>query len=309
MLKLGLLLLLLANQAAPQYEVVGQFTTRIRSRFAMARIESVDGRFVKDTTLALDGKFHIAKIPEGQYFISVRMGRGREWRQSLSVAPAFADKKKRVTFKIDVAKATIQQQAYKANVAALLVPEKARSELRKSIEAKGDLEKAQRHLERAIEIAPNFEEALNNLATIYYRKRDYAKAKELLERALRANPDSFVAHVNLGGALMGLGDFNRAVIENTKAVALRPSDSLAQAQLGLAYFYLYQFSDALPHLRLARQGDPMAPTLPGLFLGMIYEAFGDRPAAIAEYEEFMKAHPGHSSTNMVRQRLDRLKAQ
>ena len=300
MFKVAALLLLLVNQPV-RYEVIGQLSCQLRTRFGQVRLESLDGRFVEQTDSGPDGRFRLTKIPDGQYVVTVRIGRIREIRQTISVFPEFADKKRRVSFKLDVEKAIVQQSAQKANVAALLVPDKARTELRKSFEAKGDLEKAQQHLEAALKIAPNFEEALNNLGTIYYRKHDFVAAKDLFERALKTNPESFVGRVNLGGALLGLGQFDRALAENSKAAAQRPTDSLAQAQLGLSFFYLRRLDEALPHLEQAKQTDPFSPALPGLFLAMIHESMGNTSAAIAEYAEFLKMHPNHAaSTNVER---------
>ena len=300
MFKVAALLLLLVNQPV-RYEVIGQLSSKLRMRFGQARLESLDGRFVEQTYFGPDGR-RPTKIPDGQYVVTVRIGRIREIRQTISVFPEFADKKRRVSFKLHVEKAIVQQSAQKANVAALLVPNKARMELRKSFEAKGDLEKAQQHLEAALKIAPNFEEALNNLGTIYYRKHDFVAAnRSSFERALKTNPDSFVGRVNLGGALLGLGQFDRALAENSKAAAQRPTDSLAQAQLGLSFFYLRRLDEALPHLEQAKQTDPFSPALPGLFLAMIHESMGNTSAAIAEYAEFLKMHPNHAaSTNVER---------
>jgi Tfp pilus assembly protein PilF len=306
MFKVAALLLLLANQPV-RYEVIGHLSSKPRMRFGQVRIESLDGRFVLQTYFGPDGRFRLTKVPDGQYVVTVRIGRIREIRQTISVLPEFADKKHRVSFKLDVDKAIVQQSAQKANVAALLVPDKARTELRKSFEAKGDLEKAQQHLEAALKIAPNFEEALNNLGTIYYRKHDFVAAKDLFERALKSNPESFVGRVNLGGALLGLGDFNRALAENTKAATQRPTDSLAQAQLGLSFFYLRKLDEAVPHLEQAKQADPFSPALPGLFLAMIHESRGNTGAAITEYAEFLKMHPNHSASTNIERKLAALK--
>jgi tetratricopeptide (TPR) repeat protein len=107
------------------------------------------------------------------------------------------------------------------------------------------------------------------------------------------SPGFYPARVNLGGALLSLRDYDRALAENLKAVELRPNDSLAQAQLGQAFFHLNQYDKALDHLKIAKQLDPMSFTLPGLFIAQIYQARGETPAAIAEYKELLKTHPGY----------------
>src|SRR5262249_30656109 len=133
----------------------------------------------------------------------------------------------------------------KVGVTSLSVSPKAIDEMRRAYDAKGDVEKARRHLQRAIEISPNFDEALNNLGTYYYRDGRFETAANLFQRALNANPNSFVAQVNLGGALVSLRDYERALVENFKALEMRPGDSLAEAQPGQAPFHLHRSQAAM----------------------------------------------------------------
>ena len=175
--------------------------------------------------------------------------------------------------------------------------------MRRAYDAKGDVEKARRHLQRAIEISPNFDEALNNLGTYYYRDGRFETAANLFQRALNANPNSFVAQVNLGGALVSFGDYERALVENFKALEMRPGDSLAEAQTGQALFHLSRYDEAMQHLQKAKQIDPMSFTLPGIFIAQIRQIQGDREGAIAEYREFLKVHPGHPSSKFAETQL------
>ena len=125
------------------------------------------------------------------------------------------------------------EQRHRVTTTSLRVPKKAVDEWQKAFDSKDNLEKAKAHFEKAIEIAPDFLEALNDLGTIYYRRKQFAEAAALFERALKVDPDFVTARVNLGGALLSLQQFAQALDENVRVLAVRPHDPLAHAQAAL----------------------------------------------------------------------------
>src|SRR5205085_11303205 len=62
---------------------------------------------------------------------------------------------------------------------------------------------AVRHYRRALELEPNYPQALNNLATVHVRVNQFDEAIELFRRALRVRGDYADARVNLALALKG----------------------------------------------------------------------------------------------------------
>jgi tetratricopeptide (TPR) repeat protein len=300
------LVLLLAPP--PQFQVVGEVLSQEGTQWQWAEIESIDRRFVDYTDVDRDGKFVFKKVPEGLYKLMIGGAGHGEQQRTIEVRPAFAGPRGRIDVKIDVKDRPAAKDNLKVGVAALAVSPKAIDELRRAYDARGDVEKARRHLQKAIEISPNFEEALNNLGTYYYRDGRFDTAANLFQRALKANPSSFSAQVNLGGALISLGDYARSLDEKLKAVAMRPDDALAQAQTGESLFYLKRYDEALTHLEKTKQLDPMSFTLPGIFIAQIRQIQGNAAAAIAEYREFLKVHPGSPSAPFAERQLRELEA-
>jgi tetratricopeptide (TPR) repeat protein len=285
-----------------QFQVAGEVISQGNQRMEWAEIESIDRRFVDYTDIDINGKFVFKKVPEGLYKLMVG-GPRREEQRTIEVRPAFADARGRVDVKIELKDGPVAKDRLKVGVAELAVSPKAVDELHRAYDARGDVEKARQHLQKAIEISPNFEEALNNLGTYYYRDGRFDTAANLFQRALKANPHSFSAQVNLGGALISLGDYSRSLDENLKAIAMRPDDALAQAQAGESFFYLMRYGEAITHLEKAQQLDPMSFVLPGIFIAQIRAIQGDTAGAIAEYRAFLKIHPGHPSTAFVEWQL------
>lgn len=305
LLNLNLWLVLFLPQAA-QFQVVCETVSTARQQLEWAQIESIDRGFVGYTNIDFNGRFVFKKVPAGLYKLILGKRGGHEERRTIEVQPAFADERGRIVVRIELKDEGVAKDKLKVGVGSLAVSPKAVDEMRRAYEAKGNIEKARRHLQKAIEISPGFDEALNNLGTYYYRDRRYETAAALFPRALKANPNSFPAQVNLGGALISLGDYEHALAENRKAIEMRPGDSLAQSQMGQTLFHLKRYDEALTHLEKARQMDPMSFTLPAIFIAQIRQIQGDRDAAIAEYKEFLRIHPGHPSSTFVLTELSKL---
>ena len=61
----------------------------------------------------------------------------------------------------------------------------------------GQHDKSIEYAEKALEIKPDFSEAINNMAIAYYHKKDIKKAIELMEKAVKLNPKNPTAVNNL----------------------------------------------------------------------------------------------------------------
>jgi len=276
--------------------------------FDRVDLQSLDFRFVAHASVGRGGQFSFYKVPEGLYKLKFISANGRELERSVEIRPAFADAQGRIPVRIVVQEGLTPGDQLKVGIAALHVSSKAASELRRAYDAGGDVVKVRQHLEKAIEISPEFDEALNYLGALDFRQGRFQEAAGLFQRALKANPDLYSARVNLGGAWSALGDYPRALAENLRCLEMRPDDSLAEAQTGQVLFEMKRYDEAMPHLEKALQLDPMSFTLPGLFIAQIREIQGHTDAAIAAYREFLQVHPGHEMTALIESRLRVLEA-
>jgi Flp pilus assembly protein TadD len=103
----------------------------------------------------------------------------------------------------------------------------------------GDLERA----ERALEIRPNFPDALINLGVVLSRMNKTDEAIKTLKKALELNSENAFALRNLGACIAKLGrDVAAAQTHLEHAVRLAPAD--IQAWLGLARVYQSQGNTA-----------------------------------------------------------------
>src|SRR6266496_1167967 len=119
---------------------------------------------------------------------------------------------------------------------ANLPPEPTRSRSSCRGAEKRDVAAAEKHLEHAVELAPQFAQAWNNLGTIAYQTRRFPLAGQRFREALRQDPAAYEPLVNLGGVLVTLHKLDEALEVNVHATLVRPHDALAHSQLGMAYF-------------------------------------------------------------------------
>lgn len=116
----------------------------------------------------------------------------------------------------------------------LLIPSKAMKELQRSQNAflSGDVRSSARHLERALEIYPNYLEAHNNLGSRYIDLHEYGKAAAEFQKAIDLDPRVMQPFNNLSVALFLLQRYPDAEIAARRALDLDPHNSTAQYMLG-----------------------------------------------------------------------------
>ena len=107
----------------------------------------------------------------------------------------------------------------------------------------GELEKAEAYLCRALEIRPNFPNALVNLGVVLVRTNKIDEAIKALRDAVAFDPKNAFAHRNLGACIGKLGrDLPTAQTHLEHAVRLAPED--IQSWLALARVHQTQGNNA-----------------------------------------------------------------
>jgi tetratricopeptide (TPR) repeat protein len=156
----------------------------------------------------------------------------------------------------------------------------------------GKHDQAVRHYEKAVEIAPDYAQAWNNLGSEYRLLNRYEKAELALRRALALEPQSALARLNLGMLHMGRGEVE-AARRNLEA-AVEATSELAQAHLllGLIAYQARELEAAATRFRRALELDAVASAEAKLYLGSILAAGGDLDAGAGLLEEFLRDHPG-----------------
>ncbi len=279
-------------------------------RFSFSNIAAVGQAFHASAPVYWDGKFKYKNLTPGQYSVVIYVPRMGEFRQTYSIGPATADKKGRVKISVLIhpsraSRIYTPKDRFTVPVQRLSIPDKARKELAEAHKKlrKNDLDGAVVHLERATELAPQYASAWNALGTISYQRSKFVEAEEYFREAMRQDPDSFEPVVNLGGALLSQNRAKEAVAVNQDAVKRRPKDALANSQLGLSYLETGNTEMAERHLAEAKRLDPGHFSNPQIYLSQIYFKRGQKQAAAAELEHYLRHHPESKDAEQIREAI------
>ncbi len=260
------------------------------------------------------GRFRFPELEPGAYTLVVLVPGHGEIRQTVEVSPSLADPEGRVEVTVPFrasppSASEAAERGHTVSVNQLRISERALREYQKALDrlSRNDVKAAVRHLERAVELSPQFAAAWNHLGTIAYQSGRHGEAEKHFRKALEAEPEAFSPLVNLGGVLLNLGRPQEALPYNLRAVRERPEDALAQSQLGLTYYLLRDDEKALKHLETAKRLDPSHFSRPQVFLAEIYSRRSDRARAIRELEDCLARHPDAPDAGQIKRQLERLK--
>jgi tetratricopeptide (TPR) repeat protein len=266
--------------------------------------------FHSSTLSGANGQFRFKGLLQGTYTLIIFVPGSGEVRKTIEVGPAVASKASRVEIavKLDDAKMTPDRSSL-VSMRQLSIPDSAHGEYRRAVGKLGnrDIPAAIRHLERAVEIAPQFASAWNHLGTIAYQTQRYPDAEKYFRRSLEADPDAYEPLVNLGGVLVTLGRFDEAWNYNLHATLRRPNDALAQSQMGMTYAGLRRPDLAEKYLLEAIRLDPAHFSHPQLLLAEIYASRGQDAKAAGALESFLRHHPGYPREAQLREAISKLR--
>jgi tetratricopeptide (TPR) repeat protein len=194
----------------------------------------------------------------------------------------------------------------------LSVPEPARKEYGLAQEAlqKRDLDAGIAHLKKAVELHDQFPNAYVLLGTVLNEQKKWKEAQAALEKAVQLDPKATEALFQLGSALNQQKDYAGAEKAFTKGLELKPdapTAPMAHYELARAYMGLGQWQNAEPHAAKAIAGQADF-AMGHVLMGNIDLKKGDGPAAINEFQAYLKLEPNGPSAASVRDMIPKIQA-
>jgi Tfp pilus assembly protein PilF len=194
-------------------------------------------------------------------------------------------------------------------VFAQVIPSAAREEYNRGAgNIKSDPDAAIASLQKAIEIFPDYFDALDLLGTEYVRRELFANAIPLLSHAAEINNRAYGSMYGLGFALLRLKRFAEAVEWLEKAAAGDSSNPSVYLTLGLAYGNNGALSESERALRKSYQLGGAILADAHLYLAGLYnkqERFGE---AWRELELYLKEAKGLKDKTQINTMIINLKA-
>ena len=177
------------------------------------------------------GQFRFTNLGAGEYYVQVEpTGLDYERQtQRMEVNPISNRSGSGEIFRIDIIlrqrETTNNNNRITRNKTGGLVffqdiPEKAKKEYDKGVKnlEKNEFQKAAESLKSALNIFPDYYDALELLGTEYVKRKEYEASLPLLTRAIEVNKDGWRSHYSLGVALIELKQTEEAIRALKRAV-------------------------------------------------------------------------------------------
>jgi Flp pilus assembly protein TadD len=190
------------------------------------------------------------------------------------------------------------------------VPRAARKAYEAAVEViqKKGYELAKPHLERAIELFPDFVEARNELAVARMKGGDVAGAEILLRRAIAIDPAAPRPQMNLGLCLYRQGLYAQAAAPLERAIQLEPGNYRSHLLLGITLVMAGDDPRAEPTLLKAYELGGTSAARAQYYLARFYTRKKQYDRAARALETYLADAPADPYAGELRTTLVKLRA-
>jgi Tfp pilus assembly protein PilF len=195
------------------------------------------------------------------------------------------------------------------SVAQYRVPEKAREEFMKAQAASSKLkiEEAQKHVQRALEIHPNYADALTLRAILELNQSDIKAAVDDTQRAIQSDSSYALAYTVMGSALNAMGSFDEALRVLQRSETLAPDTWQTYYEQGKAYLGKSDYRSSMQQLdKAASMGHSDFPLM-HLVRARAFLGLAQYEDATAELETFLRKEPDGPESQQARIMLEKAK--
>ncbi len=272
-------------------------------------LQQSSGRLVQQEIKGTGDKIRFKDLAPGIYVLCISGEKGSRRCESVDLTPAAGQASPKFKKRMTVPAFTAgQPDKYRVSARRLLVPKAASEELLRSesAELRGDSRESLAHLERALEIFPDYPEALNNIGVRHHRIHEFEKAIQCFRKATRIDKDFYPAWINLGASLLAVGQFTSALEANARAHELRPNEPLPNSQMAMNYYYLHDYEKAKKYFLRVQALDPLSATSPLLYLAHIAVAQKQSNDAETYIRRYLELHPNSPQAPSLREALSSL---
>jgi predicted Zn-dependent protease len=196
------------------------------------------------------------------------------------------------------------------SVAQYRIPGKARDEYRKAQELleKGKTDDANKHLAKALELCPNYADALTLRGVVKLNERDPVAAITDLDQAIHTDPNYAMAYVVMGSALNLESKFDEALRSLQRGESLAPNYWQAHFEMGKAYIGKADYPAALHQLELAENLVHIDYPFIYLLRAHALLAMKQYPEAVNALQQYMQKDPQGANNQLARKMMEQAQA-
>lgn len=196
------------------------------------------------------------------------------------------------------------------SVAQYRVPAKAREAYRKAHSAveKGKFDEANKHLAKALEICPDYAEALTLRGVLELNHQDSQAAVADLDKAIKADANYAMAYMVLGSALNMQSKFDDAIRSLQRGESLAPTYWQAHFEMGKAYIGKADYPAALRQLERAESLAPEEYPLIYLLRAHALLSMKQFPEAMAALQAYLQKDPKGANVEQAQKMMEQAQA-
>lgn len=254
-----------------------------------------------------DGKFIFDRLTESNYRLDVSASGFQSYQDSISLFSTSRNLRIVLT-PIPKDEGTPKTQDPVVSTTTLAVPGKAREEYEKALMAEKhkDLDSAEKHLEKALHLYPNYAAAFAARGFLLLDRQKPGEAEAAFQKALEIDPVISDGLLGIGRIRNAESRFAEAEINLLKARSGNPDAWQVNYELGRASIGLGKDSEAETHLRKAVAAAPAYPPVYYLLAQVLLRLH--RPLeAIPEMETYLRMAPEGPTADKVRDLIKRIK--
>jgi tetratricopeptide (TPR) repeat protein len=277
----------------------------------LVRLESMSGGFVDDQITDNLGKFRFSGLVPIQYFVYIRLLGFQEIQREVNLVMVASDYVQLQLVPDSFVPGRASSYAGIKLVDANVPPE-ARKEFERAETALLNEKKKDEgisHLEKAVQIYPNFLEAELRLGTAYMDQQEWDKAERALKRAIEIDPKAANAYFALGEIYLQQRRSDDAEKILRKGLEIENRSWQGHFTLGRVYWTRNASGD------IFKAGRQIALTLqlnPGLaqahlLAGNILLRANKRADAVTEFQEYLRLAPKGEFAAQVRETVQKIK--
>jgi len=196
------------------------------------------------------------------------------------------------------------------SIAQYRVPAKAREAYRKAHSEleKGKLDDAGKHLAKALEICPNYAEALTLRGILELNRQDSQSAVADLDKAIQADANYAMAYMVLGSALNMQSKFDEAIRALQRGESLAPNYWQAHFEMGKSYIGKADYPAALRQLERAESLAPEEYPLIYLLRAHALLSMKQFPEAMTALQAYLQKDPKGPNVEQAEKMMEQAQA-
>lgn len=171
----------------------------------------------------------------------------------------------------------------------------------------GQFEAGMTALKQALELFPNYFQALELLGKEQVKAGQYEAGMSVLMRAVQVNPRAAASYYAIGVAFLKLDQPAAAISALNKSANFNPANANTQMMLGVVFNQQNQLPEAAAAFKKAMQLGGVAAAEAHFYLASVYEKLQQFAAAVAELELYLKESKELKEPGYIREIIRGLK--